>query len=255
MDAYTGFAQVYDSFMDNVPYEAWSERIVQILHSYGIEDGLVLDLCCGTGVLTRLLEQAGYDMIGVDLSLDMLEEARSHEDTGILYLLQDMREFELYGTVRAVVCTCDSLNYLLEEEELLHVFSLVNNYLDPEGIFIFDVNTVYKFREILADSVICDNRETECFTWENTYDAETRINEYAMNFFVQTESGLYERFEEYHYQKAYERERIEELLAASGLQLLAVYGADGAALPEETSDRLWFVAREHGKAGKRLLNG
>lgn len=247
MDAYTGFAEVYDSFMDDVPYEAWCERIVQILHSYGIEDGLVLDLCCGTGTLTRLLEMAGYDMIGVDLSLDMLEEARSHEDSGILYLLQDMREFELYGTVRAVVCTCDSLNYLLEEEELQHVFSLVNNYLDPQGIFIFDMNTVYKYREILADSVICDNRETACFTWENCFDEESGINEYAMNFFVQTENGLYERFEEYHYQKAYERERIEELLAASGLKLLAVYGAGGAALPEETSERLWFVAREQGK--------
>ena len=136
--AYQGFAEVYDLFMDNVPYEEWGAAIVQILKEYGILEGLILDLGCGTGKMTRLLQRAGYDMIGADVSEEMLGIAREWEgeDSSILYLNQDMRELELYGTVKAVISICDSINYILEEEELLDVFSLVNNYLDPGGIFL-----------------------------------------------------------------------------------------------------------------------
>lgn len=251
MEAYTGFAQVYDDFMDNVPYEEWCDYICGILAEYGIRDGLVLDLGCGTGRMTRLLRQRGYDMIGVDLSGEMLEEARAVEtDTSILYLQQDMREFELYGTVRAVVCLCDSLNYILEPEELRQVFSLVNNYLDPGGIFICDMNTMYKYRQILGDSVICENRERECFTWENYFDEETCINEYALNLFVQRENGLYERMEEFHYQKAYETEQIKELIRDAGLRLLAVYGEGTKEEPEPDCERVYFIARECGKENR-----
>ena len=249
MEAYTGFAQVYDAFMDNVPYEAWCDYICGILKENGIEDGLVLDLGCGTGKMTRLLRQRGYDMIGVDLSGEMLEVAREAEkdDISILYLQQDMREFELYGTVRAVICVCDSLNYILEPEELRRVFSLVNNYLDPGGIFICDMNTLYKYRQILGDSVICETRKEECFIWENYFDEESRINEYAMTFFVQRENGLYERIEEFHYQKAYETDQIKELIRASGLELLAVYGENTREEPGPDCERVCFVARESGK--------
>jgi len=120
MEAYTDFAVVYDTFMDQAPYEKWCERVKGILTRFGIREGLVLDLGCGTGTLTQLLAGAGYDMIGVDSSEDMLRIAldkRSRSGQDILYLLQDMREFELYGTVAAVVSLCDSLNYLLSEEE------------------------------------------------------------------------------------------------------------------------------------------
>ena len=139
MDAYTSFAQVYDLFMDNVPYEEWGVYLHTLLKEYGIKDGLLLDLGCGTGKLTRIMESFGYDMIGLDNSYEMLDIAREASDEGILYLLQDMREFELYGTVRAIYSACDSINYILEEEELLEVFTLVNNYLDPKGLFIFDI--------------------------------------------------------------------------------------------------------------------
>ena len=152
MEAYTSFAQVYDTFMDNVPYEDWSDRIRTILRQYGITGGLALDLGCGTGKMTELLAEAGFDMIGVDNSEDMLElamEKRLVSGHDILYLLQDMQEFELYGTVGAIVSVCDSINYITDEEELLEVFRLANNYLDPHGIFLFDFNTEYKYREIL----------------------------------------------------------------------------------------------------------
>ena len=159
MDAYTSFAQVYDLFMDNVPYEAWGEYLDMLFKEYGIEDGLVLDLGCGTGKLTRFLAEKGYDMIGVDYSFEMLDIAKEQSDPSILYLLQDMREFELYGTVRAVYSACDCLNYILEEEELREVFALVNNYLDPGGLFVFDINTPYKYKELLAENTFAETRE------------------------------------------------------------------------------------------------
>lgn len=140
---YGSFAQVYDLFMDNVPYEDWKNYILRELKKEKIDDGLILDLGCGTGRMTRLMSDAGYDMIGVDMSEDMLmiaRDASAQREEHILYLLQDMREFELYGTVRAVISVCDSMNYIMEEDELLTVFSLVNNYLDPGGLFLFDLN-------------------------------------------------------------------------------------------------------------------
>ena len=147
MEAYTSFARVYDTFMDNIPYEEWCEYLTGLMREYGVRDGLVLDLGCGTGNMTELLAKAGYDMIGADNAEEMLEIAMEKRDKSghdILYLLQDMREFELYGTVRAVISVCDSVNYITEPEELQEVFRLVNNYLDPKGVFIFDFNTSMK---------------------------------------------------------------------------------------------------------------
>ena len=159
MEAYTGFAEVYDLFQDNVPYEEWCEYLAGLLEEYGVTAGLVLDLGCGTGSLTERLAGRGYDMIGVDNSGEMLEiamEKRVRSGRNILYLLQDMREFELYGTVAAVVSICDSMNYILEYGDLVQVFKLVNNYLDPGGVFIFDLNTPYKYRELLADHTFAE---------------------------------------------------------------------------------------------------
>ncbi len=254
MNPYTTFAKIYDIFMEDVPYDRWCQRITGILADHGIRDGLVLDLACGTGQMTRRLRDAGFDMIGIDLSSDMLQEAReaegSWEDPSeILYLLQDMREFELYGTVRAIVCLCDSMNYLLEEEDIKKVFLLANNYLDPGGIFIFDMNTLYKYRE-LGESCICENREHESFLWENYFDEETGINEYDVTFFVEEESGLFRRTQETHYQRAYSPARVEALLEEAGMKLLAVYGEEANEAPGPEDGRIYFVAQEQGKEWK-----
>lgn len=250
MKAYTNFAEVYDTFMDNVPYEEWAEYLLKVLEQYGIKDGLVLELGCGTGTMTEILNDRGYDMIGVDNSEEMLGEAmekRAESGHEILYLEQDMREFELYGTVRAIVSACDCLNYITEEEDLLTVFRLVNNYLDPDGIFIFDVNTPYKYREMLGSTTIAENREEGSFIWENDFDEETGINVYDLTLFIPREDGLYEKDEELHYQKAYEPEKIRELLEKAGLIPLAVYDAYTKDAPKPDSGRLTFIAREHGK--------
>ena len=157
MNEYTSFAWVYDQFMDNIPYKEWGDYFLGLLKEEGIEEGIILELGCGTGTFTTLLAEAGYEMIGVDLSEEMLGMAMDKQverGTDILYLHQDMRELDLYGTVRAVVSVCDTMNYLLEKEDLKKVFSLVNNYLDPGGLFIFDLNTIYKYEKILGNCVI-----------------------------------------------------------------------------------------------------
>ncbi len=250
MGSYEDFARVYDIFQDNVDYEAWARYIREKLKKYGIEDGLVLDLGCGTGTMTELLAEHGFDMIGVDMSEEMLlaaSEKRVRSGHNILYLMQDMTEFELYGTVRAVVSVCDSLNYLLEEEELLETFRLVNNYLDPGGIFIFDMNTVHKYRDVLGSATIAENREEGSFIWENDYDGESMVNEYDLTLFLPREDGLFEKSEEVHLQRAYTRETVCRLLRESGLRLLEIREAYTDSDPGEDSERVTYIAQERGK--------
>ena len=247
MDAYTGFAEVYDLFMDQVPYEKWSRRITEILKEYGISDGLVLDLGCGTGSMTELLADAGYDMIGVDASEEMLElayEKRAESGHDILYLLQDMREFELYGTVRAIISVCDSLNYITEEEDLLQVFRLVWNYLDPDGVFFFDMNTIYKYSKMLGETTIAENREEGSFIWENYYDPEEQLNQYELTLYIRDEDDRYTRFEETHIQKAYALERVLELLQQAGMKAEQIFDSDTGKEVTDTTGKFCIAARK-----------
>lgn len=263
MEAYTDFAYVYDTFMDETPYDKWRDFIVETIEKYGIskpafekrqemdslkeERNLILDLGCGTGTLTELLAEKGYDMIGVDSSADMLELAMEKRDSmghETLYLLQDMRELELYGTVGTVVSVCDSLNYILAEEELLQVFRLVENYLFPEGIFIFDFNTVYKYAEVIGDVTIAENREACSFIWENTYYPEEALNEYEVTVFVRDgQEELYRKFSETHYQRGYTEEQMRRLLAAAGMRTELVLDADTLKAASKKSERIYIVAR------------
>lgn len=250
MEAYTSFARVYDTFMDNIPYEEWCDYLTGLLREYQVDDGLILDLGCGTGSMTELLSEKGYDMIGADNSEEMLEiamEKRVESGHDILYLLQDMRAFELYGTVRAVVSVCDSINYITEPEELLDVFSLVNNYLDPGGVFIFDFNTLYKYQEVLGDRTIAENREECSFIWDNYYYEDERINEYELSLFIREENDLYRKYEETHYQRAYTLEEMVSLVKRSGLEFVAAYDAFTREVPSEQSERIYIIARENGK--------
>lgn len=292
MGAYESFARVYDLFMDNVPYEEWGSYLTGLLREYGICSGTVAELGCGTGKMTRLLAAAGYDMIGVDNSEEMLEIAREAEyeadawsaaeawdeadetdepdefaelgepdesdepdeldetdepdelpNGGILYLLEDMRELELYGSVRAVVSVCDSMNYILEEADLREVFSRVHEYLEEDGVFIFDLNTVYKYRDLLGETTIAENREEGSFIWENYFDEESAVNEYDLTLYIREEGESYRRFEEVHYQRAYGLETIGRLLADAGMELTAAYDAFTKEPVRDDSERIYVVAR------------
>lgn len=263
MEAYENFAKVYDELMDATPYEEWCERITHLIEKYGVskperdaeelldsERNLVVDLGCGTGTLTELLYQKGYDMIGVDNSESMLNIAMEKKEKSgdeILYLLQDMRELELYSTVGTVVSVCDSVNYILEEDELQTVFSLVNNYLYPGGIFIFDFNTAYKYREVIGNTTIAENRENCSFIWENFYDPEEEINEYDLTVFVQEEEDTFRKFNETHFQRGYTVEQMCRLVEQAGMELVEVKDADTGEKTGDESERVYIVAREQGK--------
>ena len=247
MDAYTSFAQVYDLFMDNVPYEQWGAYLFQLLKEHGIEDGLLLDLGCGTGKLTRIMESYGYDMIGIDNSYEMLDIAKEYASENILYLMQDMREFELYGTVRAIYSACDSINYILEEDELRDVFALANNYLDPGGLFVFDINSPYKYRELLAENTFAETREEGSFIWENYYDEDEEINEYDLTLYIQEKQGHFLRFQETHYQRCYELPTIKRLSEEAGMEFVAAYDAYTNDPVSEESEKILVIAREKGK--------
>lgn len=249
MKAYSEFAEVYDMFMDNIPYREWGEYLIALLKEYGICDGLLLDLGCGTGTMTELLAEAGYDMIGVDNADEMLNIAVSKRERSghdILYLNQDMREFELYGTVRAVVSICDSINYITEEEDLLQVFRLVNNYLDMGGLFVFDLNTEYKYRQI-GDATIAENREQGSFIWENNYYEEEKINEYDLTLFIRGEDGRYDRYTESHLQRAYSLRQVTELIEKAGLKFVTAYDAFTREPVKAESERIYVIAREYRK--------
>ena len=260
MDSYQDFAYVYDEFMDETPYEMWCKRIQSLIEKYGVskpvrnsgdilesEKNLVVDLGCGTGTLTEMLYEKGYDMVGVDNSDSMLSvamEKKQLSGSEILYLLQDMRELELYSTVGTVVSVCDSINYILEEEELLEVFKLVNNYLYPGGIFVFDFNTDYKYGQVIGDTTIAENRDDCSFIWENYYDEESAINEYEVTIFVKEEDDLFRKFTETHFQKGYTAKKIAKLIERAGMELVVMKDADTDGDITKESERIYVVAKE-----------
>lgn len=245
MDAYTSFASVYDLFMDNVPYEEWCAFLCKILAQHGITDGPILDLGCGTGKMTRLMSEQGYDMTGIDNAAEMLQIAAMEPgEVPILYLMQDMQDLELDGCVRAVYSVCDCVNYVLDEEELQQAFSRVHEYLEEDGAFIFDVNTSYKYTKLLAENTFAESRDEGSFIWDNYYDEEERINEYDLTLFIPEGDELYRRYTETHYQRNYETETLLKLLKNAGFTDLCVYDDYTDAPLCETSERAVFVAKK-----------
>ena len=245
MEAYGQFAQVYNQLME-APYFEWADYIEELWAKFGTNPHLVLDLACGTGVLTDILSGRGYDMIGVDLSADMLMVARQ-TNPEILFLQQDMREFELYGSVDAIICVCDSINYILEVDELLQVFKQVEFYLNPNGLLIFDINTEYKYSQILADNDFSGIGESGAYIWENFYDEVERLNEYQVTFFIGEQDGLYSRHEEVHIQKAHRPSEIKDALTVSGLNLLGEFDELTLNPPHGKSERIFFVVQKQEK--------
>ena len=242
MEPYSGFAFVYDKFMQETPYDKWTDYILEIWKKAEHMPKLVLDLACGTGSMTVRLAEKGYEMIGIDISEQMLAVAEEKSrGAGILYICQDMSEFELYGTVDSIVCMCDSVNYLTEETEIVNLFKLVKNYLNPGGYFIFDINTEYRFKNVLADNVYSAVLEDAAYIWENCYYEDEGVNEYNAAFFTKTESGLYRRYDECHVEKAYSIEKIKNYVESAGLEIAGIYDELSFDYPNEKSERIFFV--------------
>jgi SAM-dependent methyltransferase len=249
-EGYSAIAQVYDKLNKDIDYAEWADFFERCFERYQKErPQIVLDLACGTGRMTREMAKRGYDMIGVDGSMDMLGEAYAGgTEGGILYLLQDMREFELYGTVGATVCCLDSLNYLLGEGELEKVFSLVHNYSDPDALFIFDMNSRYKFENVYADNSYIledtgDDGEAIFCGWQNYYDKATGICDFYLSVFTEDSDGAYVRADEQQRERCYDLEDIKAKLETSGFELLGVYSGFDLEEINENTERWYFVAK------------
>ena len=245
MEAYTGFAYVYDEYMDNIPYEEWGEYMMTLLKESGVSDGMsVLELGCGTGTVTRMLSKSGYDCVGLDMSEDMLSIASDktfEEDLHIIYTCQDMRDFEVPYSMDAMISIGDSMNYITCVDDLENVFSCVRENLKENGVFIFDLKTIHFFRDILADNTYAQNRDDSAFIWDNYYDEEERNNEYELAVFVKNEDGTFDRFEEQHYQHGFTIEEVTGAARKAGLNVKSIYNAFTKDAPDDSSERLYFI--------------
>lgn len=251
-EGYSALAPVYERLGDEIDYSAWANFIESCFEKYlPKRPSLVLDLACGTGRMTRELARRGYDMIGVDGSAEMLSEASQKERGGILYLLQDMRSFELYGTVGAVTCCLDSVNYLLTEKDLATCFSLVHNYLDPDGLFLFDVNTPYKFQTVYGQNAYIledsfgkgKNEKTIYCGWQNCYDEKTGICDFDLSLFEEQPDGSYRRSTERQQERCYPMGTLKSALENAGFEVLGVFADYRFSAPAETTERWYFAAR------------
>ena len=274
-ESYQSFASVYDEFMDGTDYRLTAEKIRHIIMRYGIsrpaelrtkesgdmdvllaaEMNLVVDLGCGTGKLTEILADLGFDVMGIDLSEEMLGMALERRDKlhhRTLYLCQDMREFELFGTAGTFVSVGDSVNYLLEDEDMDKLFRRVNTFLYPGGIFVFDFKTLHLYRDVIGDSTIAEDREDCSFIWENWFDAETRINEYDLTLFIRDrDSGagdnLFRKYQEIHRQRGYTLDEMKKFASDAGLTWVTEMDSDTMGPVTSVTERILCVVREKGK--------
>ncbi len=244
---YARFADIYDRLTHDIHYIKWADYLQSAFLKFQCTPRLILDLGCGTGSLALELSKRGYEMIALDSSVDMLgrayEKARA-ENADILFLNQDMREFELYGTVDVIVCLLDSINYMTSLKDIKKVFGLVHNYLNPGGLFIFDTNSSYKLSQVLGNETFYELDNDISWVWQNTYDSKKRITTFDLTFFVRNKEGLYERFEETHKERAFTREEIVKALESTGLRLLGDYGELSFAKPAPKEERIFYVVQK-----------
>ena len=274
-ESYQSFASVYDEFMDGTDYRLTADKIQDIIMRYGLsrpaelrtgenenmdvllaaEMNLVVDLGCGTGKLTEILADRGFDVMGIDLSEEMLGIALTRRDKlhhRTLYLCQDMREFELFGTAGTFVSVGDSVNYLLEDEDMDKLFRRVNTFLYPGGIFVFDFKTLHLYRDVIGDSTIAEDREDCSFIWENWFDAETRINEYDLTLFIRdrdsgAEDNLFRKYQEIHRQRGYTLDEMKKFVSDAGLTWVTEMDSDTMGPLTPGTERILCVVREKGK--------
>ncbi|MBR5155424.1 MAG: methyltransferase domain-containing protein [Clostridia bacterium] len=240
---YNDFAEVYDKLQD-ADYEQFVDYYEKIFKRFDKSPKLVLDLACGTGNITIPMAKRGYDMIGLDLSCEMLNIARGKavaDNLDILFLNQDMCEMELYGTVDAIVCALDGLNYITDPDDMQKVFRLAANYLNPGGLMIFDLNTEYKLREVLGgNTFVCEENDIY-YVWQSEFCDDTKVCEFELNFFCEQPDGSYERFDEFQAERAYSKEEILKFAKDAGLELQGIYKPFEFATNSDRDERVFFV--------------
>ena len=245
--AYEYLAGCYDRFTADVPYAAWADYVERHFARCKLPIHTVLDLACGTGSLTCELAERGYEMIGADLSEEMLAQAaeKARDVSGIppIFLHQAMEELDLYGTIDACVCCLDSVNYVTRPQKLARAFQRVHTFLMPGGLFLFDINTPDKLRG-LDGQLFMDEDEDACCIWRAEYSRRRRICTYGFDLFCREEHGLWSRVEEVHEEYAYEPEELEEMLRQAGFRQIKQYGELKMRGPVLGEERIFFAARK-----------
>lgn len=244
MNSYSVLSEYYDRFTDDVPYEKWVEYFEAIFKKEGLKPHLVLDLACGTGTITKLLAQKGYEMIGCDLSVEMLTQAMNKTlgmEHAPIFLNQSMDELDLYGTIDACVCCLDSLNYITNPGTLEKAFKRVSLFMEPDGIFIFDVNTRKKLEAISGQSFVREDGDVFC-VWQAVLDGE--ICSYDFDIFENTKDNRWERYKETHRERIYDTEELKQYLTEAGFSDICVYPELGFEPLKGDEHRLFFTARK-----------
>ena len=252
MAGYGDFAYYYDMLTENVDYKSRCEYICNLLAENGVGKGILLDLACGTGTMSMLLSDKGYDVIGVDASEDMLsvaQEKKMESGKDIMFLCQRMEELDLFGTINAAVCTLDSINHITDEETVKKVFSKVSLFMEDKGLFIFDVNTPYKHREVLGNNTFIYDMDDVYCVWQNSTDKNTLLTEVSLDIFekdTEEEDDVYYRYSEEFSERGYELSEIREWLQKNKFEVLGVYEEMTTDGVRENTQRAVFVARKHG---------
>lgn len=243
-------APIYDHVNKEINYGEWADFIEKASKRFAeAEPELVLDLACGTGSMTIELARRGYDMIGVDISVEMLNVAKERAaDAGvidnILWLCQDMANFELYGTVDLVVSCLDSINHLTSCSDLRSCFSLVRNYLNPNGVFVFDINGRGKFERVYADkSYVVEDGEAFCI-WQNYYNPKNKMCDFYITMFEENSDGSYSRYDEHQRERMYTLKTIKKTLCECGMTFVGAYSDYDFSEAEDDNDRIYIVAKK-----------
>ncbi len=255
--SYGIFSSVYDILTENVEYERIAEKICSLLTRNGINGGLLLDLGCGTGTVSFLLENKGYDVIGVDPSEDMLSvanEKKYDENSSAIFLCQSGEELDLYGTIDCAVSVLDTINHIPEIEKIKETFKKISLFMNMGGIFIFDINTPYKHKKILGDNTfVYDMDEVYC-VWQNTYDKENARTDIDLDFFIKNENDdLFERYSESFSEYAYNTEDILNILNECGFEVLNTYDDYSDNTVTDETQRITIVSKKTKKIFKDEL--
>lgn len=244
--SYNNFAYIYDTLMNNIDYDKWVDYLEDIFAKHDTVPKLILELACGTGNISTRLAKRRYELIGLDKSIDMLSVAQNKcfaDNLDILFINQDMCDFELYGTVDCVICMMDAVNYILDSKLLSTMFNLVYNYLNYEGLFIFDMRSEYALSEVIGNNTFVEDSEDITYIWQNEYNSKKRISQMDLTFFVK--DGLfYEKFNEIHKLKSYTIEEMSQILHNSRLQNLGIFNDLSFNAPRKNSQRIFFVSKK-----------
>ena len=245
---YQAFASYYDRLMTDVDYALWADYLKDLLQENGVLPGeAVLDCACGTGELTLRLYTAGYRMTGSDISVQMLELAQQKARKAgakIAFVQQELQSVRIHRRVSAITCACDGVNYLLSKEDVLSFFCAANRALKDGGVLLFDVSSAYKLEHVLGGQTFGEDEPICTYLWQNCFDPISRLLEMRLAFFTPDGKGTYKRFDERHVQRAHTQEELTELLTQAGFSVTGVYDAFTKHAPDETCERIQFVAQK-----------